>query len=78
MTSAPPARTITHLFTDIEGSSALWEQQPEGMQTALARHDALLRQAIEAHAGRVVKTAGDGCHAAFDAALSAIGGALAA
>ena len=78
MTLAPPSRTITHLFTDIEGSSALWEQQSEGMQIALARHDALLRQAIEAHAGRVVKTTGDGCHAAFDTALSAIGGALAA
>jgi predicted ATPase/class 3 adenylate cyclase len=78
MTPAPPSRTITHLFTDIEGSSALWEKHPEGMQTALARHDALLREAIEAHAGRVVKTTGDGCHAAFDTALSAIGGALAA
>ena len=78
MTPAPPSRTITFLFTDIEGSSALWEQQPDGMQTALARHDALVRQAIEAHGGHVVKTTGDGFHAAFDTAHGAIGGVLAA
>ncbi len=38
----------TFLFTDIEGSTKLWEQHPEAMQAALARHDALLHTEIAA------------------------------
>lgn len=60
-----PTGTITFLFTDIEGSTQLWERHPEAMKAALARHDELLREAIEGHNGRVVKTTGDGCHAVF-------------
>src|SRR5262245_32350234 len=40
---ALPQGTITFLFTDIEGSSRLWEQHPRAMPTALARHDTILR-----------------------------------
>ena len=36
----------TFLFTDVEGSTRLWEQHPAAMRLALARHDALLRHAI--------------------------------
>ena len=43
----PPAGTITFLFTDIEGSTKLWERCPDAMRPALARHDALLRGSIE-------------------------------
>ena len=32
-----PSGTVTFLFTDIEGSTRLWEQDPEAMQAALAR-----------------------------------------
>ena len=46
-----PTGTVTFLFTDIEGSTARWEQQRQAMQAALARHDAILRQAIEGHGG---------------------------
>lgn len=42
-----PSGTVTFLFTDIEGSTRLWEQQPEVMQATLARHDTLLREVIE-------------------------------
>jgi hypothetical protein len=49
---------VTLLFTDIEGSTEKWEQEPEQMAHALARHDALLRAAVEAHRGRVIKTTG--------------------
>jgi predicted ATPase/class 3 adenylate cyclase len=55
----------TLLFTDIEGSTQLWERQPERMRLALARHDALARAAVERHRGTVVKTTGDGVFAAF-------------
>src|SRR5437867_7401587 len=75
---APPRCTITFLFTDIEGSTKLWEQHPEAMREALARHDALLRQAIEANGGYVFKTVGDAFCAAFPTALDALAAALAA
>ena len=70
-----PSGTVTFLFTDIEGSTRLWEEHPEAMRPALARHDEILRMAIEAHDGVVVKTTGDGFHAAF---ATAGAGALAA
>jgi adenylate cyclase len=73
-----PSGTITFLFTDIEGSTKLWEAQHEAMRDALARHDALMRQSIEAHGGHVVKTVGDGFHAAFATAPNALRAALAA
>jgi class 3 adenylate cyclase len=67
-----PSGTLTFLFTDIEGSTTRWEQQPEAMQAALARHDALLRAAILEHGGHVVKTMGDAFHAAFSRAQDAV------
>ena len=62
----------TFLFTDIEGSTRLWEREPERMSVALASHDALARAAIERHHGTVVKTTGDGIHAAFDDPVDAL------
>ena len=59
------------LFTDIVGSTRLWEQMPDAMSAAVARHDALLRDIVLSHSGSVVKMAGDGIHAAFaDAELA--------
>jgi predicted ATPase/class 3 adenylate cyclase len=62
----------TLLFTDIEGSARLWEQQGEGMSRALAEHDALSRQAVEGNGGVVVKMTGDGMYAAFSDPLDAL------
>ena len=73
-----PSGTVTFLFTDIEGSTRLWEQQPEAMRDALARHDTLLRSAIEDNSGVVFKTVGDAFCAAFSTALDALKAALAA
>jgi predicted ATPase/class 3 adenylate cyclase len=69
---------VTFLFTDLEGSTRLWEEHPEAMKPALARHDEILREEIESHRGYVVKTTGDGFHAAFAAAHDAIDAAVAA
>jgi class 3 adenylate cyclase len=69
---------VTHLFTDIEGSTGLWEQQPEAMQPALARHDAILQEEIRAQAGHVVKSTGDGFYAVFPTAPAALAAAQAA
>ena len=60
-----PSGCVTFLFTDMEGSTRLWETQFAAMQSALPRHDAALRAAIEGHRGHVVKTTGDGFHAVF-------------
>ncbi len=73
-----PIGTITFLFTDIEGSTQLWEQFPEAMRSALARHDALIREAIATNGGVVFKTIGDAFCAAFATAPEALAAALAA
>ncbi len=78
MTTPLPSGTVTFLFTDIEGSTRLWEEHPDAMRDALARHDELVREAIEAHGGHVVKTTGDGFHAAFATADAAVVAAVAA
>jgi class 3 adenylate cyclase len=64
------------LFTDIEGSTRLWEEKPESMQPALASHDTITRRAVEDNRGIVVKMTGDGTHAAFEDPLDAIGATL--
>jgi class 3 adenylate cyclase len=73
-----PTGTVTFLFTDIEGSTQLWEKSPRGMQIALTRHDAVLWEAIEGHGGSVFKTVGDAFCAVFPTALGALESALAA
>jgi class 3 adenylate cyclase len=55
-----PTGTVTFLFTDIEGSTRLWERHAEPMRLALARHDALAAALVEAHAGTLVKSRGEG------------------
>ena len=60
--------TLTFLFTDLEGSTRLWQEHPELMKFTLAKHDNLLRAAVESNRGQVVKTTGDGFHAVFASA----------
>jgi class 3 adenylate cyclase len=72
---AQPTGTVTFLFTDLEGSTKLWERHPEAMRVALARHDALLRDAIAANNGYVFKTIGDAFCAAFASAADALNAA---
>ncbi len=75
---ALPSGTVTFLFTDIQGSTKLWEQHPQAMRGALARHEAILRQAIESRGGVVFKTIGDAVCAAFSSAPQALAAVLAA
>ncbi len=68
----------TFLFTDIEGSTRLWEEHADRMGPALAQHDRLLRASVDGHGGSVIKTTGDGMLAVFADAVAAIDAAVAA
>jgi class 3 adenylate cyclase len=72
----PPSGTVTFLFTDIVGSTRLWEADREKMREALVAHDGVLRSAIEAHGGWLFKHTGDGACAAFSSADDAVGAAV--
>ena len=63
-----PSGTVTFLFTDLEGSTRLWEANREAMAAAVARHDALLDDSIHRHGGIVFSNMGDGMAAAFGTA----------
>jgi predicted ATPase/class 3 adenylate cyclase len=76
--STLPAGTVTFLFTDIEGSTRLWQQHPETMKAALARHHDLLQRAIESSGGYVFQIIGDAFCAAFHTALAGVDAAVAA
>ena len=71
-----PTGTVTLLFTDIEGSTRLWEAQERAMGAALARHDRLLRHSIGARGGHVFKTVGDAFCAVFHTASDGLAAAL--
>src|SRR5207248_210401 len=73
-----PTGAVIFFFTDIEGSTKRWEEHPDEMKVALARHDALLREAIEGQGGHVFKTMGDAFCAAFGSAADALAASLAA
>jgi predicted ATPase/class 3 adenylate cyclase len=74
--ASPPTGTVTFLFTDIEGSTKMWEKSPHAMQRALSRHDDILRDAIEERGGYVFKTVGDAFCCAFPTAPDALEAAL--
>jgi predicted ATPase/class 3 adenylate cyclase len=71
-----PSGTVTFLFTDIEGSTQLWEATPAAMSEALERHDTIVRSVIEAAGGYVFSTGGDGFAAAFARAGDAVRAAV--
>jgi predicted ATPase/class 3 adenylate cyclase/Tfp pilus assembly protein PilF len=73
-----PTGTVTFLFTDIQGSTALWATMPEAMRHSLAHHDTLVRQAIEAYGGHLFKVIGDAIQAAFSTSEQALRAAVAA
>jgi predicted ATPase/class 3 adenylate cyclase len=63
--SSLPTGTVTFLFTDIEGSTRLWQDEPQAMISANARHDAILREAIESNSGYIFQIVGDSFSGAF-------------
>jgi predicted ATPase/class 3 adenylate cyclase len=73
-----PSGTVTFLFTDVEGSTGLWEASPDAMRVALERHDSIIRSAIDGHDGYVFSTGGDGFGAAFARAGDCLSAAVSA
>src|SRR4051794_33337316 len=71
-----PTGEVTFLFTDIEGSTRLWELHPDEMPAVIARHDALLRSSIESAGGHVFKTVGDSFCAVFSDPAAAVSAAV--
>jgi predicted ATPase/class 3 adenylate cyclase len=71
-----PSGTVAFLFTDIEGSTALWERNRAVMATAVERHFTLLREATAAQDGVLFKTIGDAIQAAFPTVPKAITAAI--
>src|SRR5918995_1036172 len=76
--SSPPTGTVTFLFTDIEGSTKLWERNAQAMQATLVRHDEILRGVTVEQEGHVFKTVGDAFCCAFTTATDALEAALSA
>jgi class 3 adenylate cyclase len=76
--SGAPSGTVTLLFTDVEGSTRMWESERDAMGAALRHHDEIVRDAIESQGGYVFKTAGDSFCAAFSSARAGLDAALAA
>lgn len=72
MSGQPPSGTVTFLLTDLEGSTRMWEQDPDAMTLAMARHDELLEKTVAAHRGYVFSRMGDGMAAAFATATGAV------
>ena len=71
-----PSGTVTFLFTDIEGRTALWERDRQAMAAAVARHLVLLDAAITSHGGVRFKTMGDAVQAVFPTAPEAVAAAV--
>ena len=72
MIATTSPHTLTFLFTDIEGSTSLWDTRPAAMGAATERHNALLREAITRHGGHAFRVVGDAFCVAFSDASSAI------
>jgi len=70
------SQTLTFLFTDIEGSTRLWEQYRQPMKEALELHDVILREAVEGSTGQVVKSTGDGLMAVFGSVADGVSACL--
>ncbi len=72
MASQPPTGKVTFLFTDIVGSTELWERHGDSFLPVLQAHNAILTTAIEMHGGYIIKTEGDAYKVAFHDPVSAV------
>lgn len=73
-----PSGVVTFLLTDIESSTELWETRAAAMAAALQRHEQLIRRAVTAHGGSLIKARGEGdaTLAVFERATDAVNATL--
>ncbi len=71
-----PSGVVTFMFSDIEGSTRLWESDPSGMRRSLARHDEIFRDHVADAGGHVFKHTGDGFAAAFESGSAGLSAAV--
>lgn len=69
-------RVYTFLFADIEGSTQLWERQPEAMSIALAHYEAVMSDTVEIYQGKFFITGAESMYAVFETAENALEAAL--
>jgi class 3 adenylate cyclase len=74
--SGPPQNVATIVLTDVQGSTSLWEANPQAMQEALDLHDKILRRFCAFHNGYEIDTEGDAFFLAFHTPMDAFGFAL--
>src|SRR5258706_2838723 len=76
--AALPEGIVAYLLTDLEGSTRLWESQPSAMRKAMAKHDSIIGDAVDRHAGALVEVGreGDSILAVFRKTAGAAGCAL--
>lgn len=77
MATAVSQGLLTFAFTDIVGSTRLWERAPSAMHAALKRHNEILYGSVRAEHGTIFKTVGDACCCVFDSAAEAVRAAIA-
>lgn len=71
-----PVGMVTFLFTDITGSTKLWENYPRDMPAALEKHNAVIKQVSEVNHGYIFKGTGDGFCIVFQHAAEAVAAAV--
>lgn len=71
-----PTGTVTFLFTDVVGSTKLWQEYPDAMPAVIAQHDDMLGGTVDDHGGIVFRTAGDAVYAAFRRPVDALRAAV--
>src|SRR5581483_4553893 len=72
----PQTGVLTFVFTDIEGSTTRWDRAPDAMANALATHDIIVSETLQAHGGTIFKRLGDGFCCVFPVPAHAAGAAI--
>src|SRR5258708_10516932 len=74
--ATPPSGAVTLLFSDIVGSTEMWERHGDAFLPVLQAHNAILMEAISRYGGYLIKTEGDAYKGAFSDPVAAANSAI--